>query len=634
MFFRKPMRLEKWIAFDGAVGAEVMEAVSEQSDHADNNDTFDFSFAMPGIAADTENSGGDAGPVDISPITAFSPLGEGQDATNTIKFDVDGDSSYDAKLELPIGMTVPNGHDGSGYLPFGPASGAEVDFDMKSGLNAHEFFIEISKPENGEFFFFTNPNWAGHLSIAAFVYKHGLRNGDFVALQTQSYPDGSIELMMGKVQNAGTGWDSLGHQAPSFRVFKTDTGGLRIGIYSNATGGGVTGEMLVESIFRSLAFRPDSGATDAGSFQISIYYKSGQDLWSDGGSLLNDSGNTVFDPITNPPKGIIEDASKPCDESGAVIGGGSPSNPDPEPPPGPSEPEPEIPGPEDPGPEEPVAPIPETPTPPPEQPTQPPEIPPIIDNGSDNSTGDGDAQSGEAAEADAGGDAVAADGVVYVHRDDGVEEEFEEDEEIEDVLVREEGDSEREDGGAAASAAVESAAAAVGMELMRDAELLAQMVRGDRLALEKALVRLRDSYFGMSAGDKELARAFLRELFESGNKELDAVNRILHQMRVQIDAYQTVAADRRDGMLMESIRELLDSATRRSGETGALSAAMNAVCEFLEGKRADGGRLVDAAEAEGRFSDAYAQAMAEWESVAERNDPMGRELARSATLHK
>ncbi len=149
--FRKPVRLEKWIAFDGAVGAEVVDAVLEildaDADSFDNN--ADTNGGDGNVNPDGQPDGplsGAAGPADDAvnvevtfyqaAITADDASGtdyvdkapdwytphhlEDYDQDNTIGCDIDGNSGFGGQdihfLDSSEDATIDN--DANSFLPF------------------------------------------------------------------------------------------------------------------------------------------------------------------------------------------------------------------------------------------------------------------------------------------------------------------------------------------------------------------------------------------------------------------------------------------------------------------------------------------------------------------------------------
>lgn len=174
---------------------------------------------------------------------------------------------------------------------------------------------------------------------------------------------------------------------------------------------------------------------------------------------------------------------------------------------------------------------------------------------------------------------------------------------------------------------IESAAEALALEIARDLEIMMGLVREDRNVLGRALDMLREEYLNRDPAELAGIRDALRNLFDAGNREMDAVNRILDQMRTQTAEYRKAPPDLRDGMLIENLRELIDSATRRSGETGALTEALNTVATLLREKRQSGLPVPDSVEFMEVFTRTYDQSMANWHARSGLNDPMGKELA-------
>lgn len=261
-----------------------------------------------------------------------------------------------------------------------------------------------------------------------------------------------------------------------------------------------------------------------------------------------------------------------------------------------------------------------------------PFVPPVSDSGSGFDTGGESADDGTGAESDAdssggedasGGMAAASDDLVYIFRredeyGDARANNREETGETQDVvaeLVSMEGK------------AIESYFAAAAIELAREMELLLLAVRSDHERLEHSLNSLREEYLLREPSEWTPLRNFLREMFETGNREKNSVNRVIGEMNRQIQEFKNPAEDKRDGMLTESLRELMDSASRRSGETGALAKALDALADLLRDSRQRGASVPSEYDMAALFDKTFETARNEWHSREVRNDPMGKELA-------
>lgn len=639
LMFRKPMRLEKWIAFDGALAVDVAETLHDSDS---NPDSHSETLSDSGSGADAHESADAASDVEVvafsglDPDLYLSPFAANlmaSVASNTINVEFDPlNPGPEATLTLPVGFDIPGG---IGTDPFAPFFDANIAFTLVPGANVEYLFFEIANPTNGTFSYYTqteiNADWSGNRAAL------DLSNGDNFAVTTGAqYSNGALMLYMGTANNWG-----LGHQAPNMMVTsytKADgETGLRIGIvYTDS----YSASELVETAFKSLKFTPSSaGETSGGSFSVGVYYAEHNGLYTDAGKF-DDNSSGFFNPTENPPKVVLEDATQECDTDGSISGGGG--TPDPEdpvvPPPDPEDPivpppdpeDPIIPGPspEDPVPD-PVIPDP-VPDPTPTDPIQPSD--PVVpgdpgtpgssssdgdsggDNGSDfgGETGEGGGESG-------GG---ASDDLVYIYRrEDDIQEEVEEsdlegsgtkDGPVDSVVVID-------------ARVVETTVAAAALELVRELEYVYKSVRGDRETLGQALALLREEYLGRNSTEWAGAREVLKQLFDSGNREMEAVNRILDQMRDRMGEFRDFPSARRDGMMTESIRELVDSAARHSGEAGAMSRAIIAVAEHLGDNRRQGTGIPSAEKIEEIFESVHSRELDKWLARAERNDPMGKD---------
>lgn len=672
--FRKPMRLEKWIAFDGVVGVDVIEVAQDTAaDEAEDASLPErHDDARPNGENPDGNSRGDAesDPLAMNAVAFDMAMPFSLD-TNTVEFPAGGD---DVEIDFPIGFEDrADASFGGNYLPFWDG---KVDIDNWEQNHSDHMFFEVTKPENGEFGFMTGTAYPTVAELTAM----GFRQGDTVAIAV-NYGGPSNVYTVEIVVHNGTYLGSLGVSGRA----TVENGTVRFALAVQGSTDVSDQADAIQAIFESITY---TGDDNPGKFGVNFYYNESAYATTSGAF---DDGIGVFD-ITTPFE--LEDATQVCvngkapeapdpggpggeepggpggeepggpggeepggpggeepggpggeepggpggEEPGGP-GGEEPGGPGGEDPGGPGGEEPGLPGGEDPaGPNEPEPPV----VPDPEDPVRPP----VVDGGntggdagdsggSSDAGGDAGTDNGGDAGSDSGGDTAgsgdgdSADGVlggddiVNTYRRDSEERGVDQSgadnaargEEPEDVVVTIE------------DRAVDSASVAVAMELAKYLESYISTVQEDKAALELALSRLQAEYLLRTSGEWGDARFRLRDLFDSGNRELNAINRILEQMRRQIQEFKDYPADRRDGILAETIRDLLDGAERRSGETTALSVALNAVAELLQTRRLDAAPLPADAELAEAFNQAYERAMNEWLAKAAKSDPMGRDLA-------
>ena len=614
--FRTPMRLEKWIAFDGALGVDLAEAAVDDT-------------APDTVQDESGEAGGESAPESGDPQTpdAFAVLSgimplSGGDEYNHIKIDTDPNRpGYEVEFKLPYDVVL-NGSDWR-QLPFWNSS---LDVSIASGIDCTQFYFEIEHPANGTFFFL-NKSQVQNYNVVGLGEWIAFTNGNTYTNPSNPTLDGRLIVYLSHKTSGG-----IYNSNPNLVVEDTGTS-LRFAVVADLNSNSFTAAEFLKIVLRSIAFRADSsGETALDPFTIKIYYSDTPlDIYSNssGQDMMTDSPGGYFDPVDNPPTVELDDASAAHPDGGIVVGDGG-DDPDPEVPNPPGEiedPNPPVDPDPDPDPDPEPDPDPD-PDPTPTDPVTPPTVD-IGQPGSDASGGDASGDSsGMGGDSDAGGegsgDAVGQDDMMYIYR-------------------REDEGGERNDGGGAGEnkdgavqvveavlvdeKAVETAAAAAALELTRDFEALIASVREDKKLLEVSLARLQNEYMSRGAEEVRGIRDALRELFSSGNREMSAVNRVLDEMNRQLGEYKNLPVARRDGMLSESLRELLDIAARRSGETGAMSEAINAIADLLENSRRSGESLPPADRLAAVFAETHETALARWLARAARSDPMGKELA-------
>ncbi|MDR1744364.1 MAG: hypothetical protein LBS30_01265 [Planctomycetota bacterium] len=558
--FRKPMRLEQWIAFDGAVGADALALIQDTppdaADAQDNApDVNAFAFVEP------EN---EAAATEIRAFAGAAIPGAGAD---TLDINMTDDS-----------ITYSPHPDGSFQFVFrGGDAGITIAGDLNTA-NDRNFAVTLSDPENGVFGFFSMSEAYGTDDGAAFVARYGLESGDQIAL---------LDGMQIRFRSVTPDGELTQNQSSSFLAEYIRNQDNSITFYLTANNDKMNNAFAI--LLHSLRFEPDSGLfpppATIGAFTVTASYNSMQ----------------IGDPVH------VVHADPGGNENG-------------HPPPGPGEQEPP-----------PILP-------------PPPPIDPGSSGGGETGGGESGIDAGGEADSgtDAGGDsdsggeggdtAAGGDDLNYIFRQENASGD---EDASDDAETGQSGDgmskTEAEIVVALEDRTMESAAAVTAVELAREVEFLLTSARSERDVLLGSLSRLQEEYLRKSGRvmDEDF-RALLRRLFESGNREKEAMNRIIAEMNKQLNTYRAFDPAFRDGMLTESLRELVDSAERRTGETGALSQAIEAVVLMLSRE----GPLPDAKEAQAAFDKTYADALQKWHEKAELSDPMGKELAAAARESK
>lgn len=626
--FRRPMRLEKWIAFDGALGVEVLNPdpdVDVNNDvESDNNDAEAYGISLAEESLDNSISFSSGLDDDFSPLFSIMSAEIGWTVESNGR-------TCNVKVELPDDADA-------ALLPFYDES---VKFSTGSSslryAQGTDFYLEITSPDDGAFGFV---NWSDVKSNQSkFIRDNDLSSGDKVAF---AYVEGGRNYIAIRTVN-GNSFSSINSSGGRAEFALMDDGGVRLHLVDK--GNFTYGNGALKQFLQSLAFYADEGSDPAKveGFFINVYYlegagKSSENLFHDGeGGMFNSSNESVSAISTDPDFVHVNVDNGSGGDDGEDDGGGDdgeddggeeevvdpPEEEDPTPP-DPLDPIDEV---DPPGPDEPAAPDPDPDPIDPEKPLDPTPSP--VDSGGGDGDGDsgGESDSGDNADqSDAGGEAgaEAGDDLVYIYREDGEEEGAEQDADSEDKKEVATVEAEVVEGEARL---METAADAAIMELGRSAEMLLTTVRGEREILLVSLTRLQNEYLLRGATEYAGLRSLLREIFEMGNREKDAVNRIIAQMNRQMEVFRKFTPEQRDGMLIESLRELLDSAERRTGETGAFSQAIDAVTRLLAETRLDGKPVPSSDEVSGLFDGMHAEALSRWLAKAELSDPMGKDLA-------
>lgn len=664
--FRKPMRLEKWIAFDGAAFADVALEVENASDGGSADDGFD---AEQGHASENAEStqysevdnrddfavddegGADADVYGLLARSAFFDLfAADEQISNTLFLNFQDYPEYDggAYLTFPIGLDRPDHFDASGlrsYTPFIYDNHAtfSISDEAAGTINVTDMYLGVSNPENGSFSIF---NIYGKQSLHNFVTANHIPVGTTFAYTFGTIPSSgvyTIPLRIGTIVK--TSWGQYGiadteHTAVAYSYGDS----VRFGFVNGATSDHVA------AVINSLVYTPNGKQVEGGdSFQVSLYHDTTGNAYSYG-KLIAGKGCAF---VESNESGVIADATKPCDTTGAIIiddgsgdddGPGGDDDGDDDGPGGdddgddiddsndddvidPTDPNPggtDIPG------LEPDLPTIEDPVPGVDPPSEPdPYIPPPpidagdqgewdADNGDWDASGegagpsDGDAAAeggdgGDGTPGSSGEDAAAADGwYVPVANDE------------------EDDDADLAEGAAVGVAAAvaedvkESSADATVDPMFLDANALREVeaalfgARAVNRALENALTRLAREYAGHPQGTwTAAAREQLKLMFAAGNDERRVLTQTTGLLGQHTETFRSTPPERRDGVMLADIRELSDSAANHTGEATALGRALEKVADLLSRSRVEKGAPPDGDELSAVFDREYGQSMTE-----------------------
>lgn len=629
--FRKPMRIERWIAFDGAFVEAVDDAHSDDASDASEPQCNDSESREPS-ESQTIQDDPFAPPqeADGEYVQPFFMSIQQLALQNELSFDVTYHTGYythqaDITLRLPGFVSTSDLDIGDSFLPFW--GDGEASFSTGGGLyyaKGTDFFFEIGATEGGSFSIAKQSEVWGdrHAFITENNLHLNLGSRPYVALDVGT--DGDFQdIRFFKITKSGGTYSleqlSASNGGKAYLTY-TDDGAMRFILLNK--GNTQYGNATITSLLRSLVYTKsaDSAADGVTGYSVSLYYRE------------NTTSGKLSDLFTEEEGGVFHEDSA---ASGSVVINGTTPQPEPEPEPEPGAPDPDPPpvDPDPPVPEPEPEPEPE-PDPEPDDPDEPvidPFVPPIVDGGQGGDSGgqDGAGADAESADAISGGEdggsgAVAAnDGdLVYIYRRD-------------DEYGEERGPLEKEQTGTTDvvaelvgldEKAMQSYFASMAFELARDMEALLQTVRSDHEKLEQSLSNLREEYLQREPAEWSAAKAFLRTMFETGNREKIAIDRVIGEMNRQIGDFKSLADSKRDGMLTESLRELMDSASRRSGETGALAKALDALADLLRESRQQNAPVPNEADMAKLFDSTLEEAKANWLSRDVRNDPMGKEL--------
>lgn len=619
--FRPPMRLEKWIAYDAAIGADLLVADAD-SDADDGMDDALFTFVTG------EAEGGEPGNVQVrlldTPVTAFS-ISQATDTNGEILSDAD-DGKYhisDGDTEIAIGIDFPKEAPIAPTFPFLNFNPSDNIFTVTTsggdGTETGDLWIDIDNPAGGEFWFEeleevenkygvitgdsyalfsfldsldTNPTGGRVSGITnnALIAFYSEVNGENVLQVYRLINHDRVELddytsnYEGRLEEVGFGIKVTFEQ--------TDTG-IRL-YFENFNAKHFQAKDVLNGIFRSLTYTDNNNDTTPNkipSVSVSVSY-----------ATKNTPPLVVDPPVIADPVVVPPSLPPPSDDGGD-------NQPDP-----------------DPG-DDIIPPV--VPPPPPSD---------SGDSGGDagdsGDSGENGSDSGDSAESGADGesgdsaDGLGSDDLAFVFQSDDSADSAEsagadadaDAESAENAAAEEADEAEARDG------AQESAAAAEQLELARDLEFLLTAVQNDKDILLSHIGRLESEYLARNPGEYGELRGYLRRLFDLARQEEDTVNRILAAMNREMEVFRSTDPANRDGMLTESVRELIESAERHSGEMGAYSSAVEAVAGLLASRRADGLPPPSDAEASSLFAAEYESALSAWQASVDAQDPIGRDL--------
>ncbi len=627
--FRKPMRLEKWIAFDGALGADVLDVVANADDAATDNH---------------ENAQNEDGPREASVFGDLAVMNFGVQSTSTpYEIDLIDDATHsgtEAILYLPDEMVIPEGSDQS--LPFwgkDPDAGG-IKIEIPGGAPSVVYssvFFEVYPPnggENGSFGFFNKDS----MDFNAFAQQHGITAGSMLVYVTNDVEAGWQRIYSAEVKSDGNNGLYLDHQNVNTngigRMAFTEDGGVRFSMTRTMdTSSKFTDP--VNSLFSSLMYTIKDGApAENGKFGIGIFYVSGSssnnpDNYTDNGCYQPQYqvGDLKVETDIPPSPTYEPEDPGPVDpgntgEPGDTENPGDTDDPGDNTDPG-TNPSPKPPGNSDDA----------------EDPILPPILPPVTGDGdgsgesgdvpgeSENSSGGDTPGSEPGNESESGGaDSMGPDYMAYIYNRD-------EESDAEAAAATKQGDEADLESGVVAvleERVAETAAAAIMVELAGDLESLLTTVRGERETLAFFLGRLRDEYLLLSRDERRDLREALTVMFTMGDEEMQALARVLGQMHKRIRDFKTLPLSHHDGMLADSLRDLVTSASRLTDETSALSRAVDMVAERLRLARVEGKAFPTDHEMLDTFEREYGALMDKARAIAAKRDPMGRELLRFA----
>lgn len=614
--FRKPMRLERWIAFDGVGLTDALTGNDEsdsKSSEANDNEQHHAHVDGDSDAYQPDHADAVADLFGGFGMASFSAMASG---TNTINLTFDSFPHLNGEIQLtfPIGLGLPEDFGGGTYLPFyhdGLAS-LHIGAAAADAIPVEHLFLSVTFPSHGSFTLFHS----SLQSLNSFVNQHDLSPGDLVAFTPGGIPSTGIytgTIHIGAlVQYGANSYGLPGDKYVGVAYIKDNS--VRFGFRPDATAEDVA------TILNSLVYVPNGQPRADDAFQVGLYYDTGNIYAVN--KLIEGENCAIQDDNA---AGVIKDASQACDEYGEVVGGGAeekpaPTDPDPIPNPG-SDPEPWTP-PDDPGSTPDPEPIPENPEP------VDPYVPPADETAGWDGQWDGTDSAGVGTDGDAAfapdgdGSPILADGgdrdEWWTIITDTREEEYDDDGGEATPVLAELSVVEQ------APDAPDDAFLQESLELFRDVEIALLGVREMTRTLEKAMDSLARQYMSRPPSSwSDPVRDSLRDMFAGAQNEKAELEAIARLLAGQTEAYASVAPERRDGMLTESIRELADNAARTAGEADALARALDKTAATLSGP--EDGEAGDMLLGE-RFAADYGKFHGEWLERFALRDPMGKEL--------
>lgn len=304
--FRKPMRIERWIAFDGAF-VEVLDTAQDQDaesgqDHFDDSDTDDglaTSHREADSLADPDED--DADPFDMT----VQPLAARSEVSFDIKYDYTGFFPREVEVEVNVGLPGYVSTSGLGvgesFLPFWNSS--DVKFSTGRGsyyAPGTDFFFEIGGTEGGSFSlakfgdisdqhaFITDNNL--HLGSQRYIALDTGTEGGFQSVRFYEITESKGTYSLKALSKSSGGWAYASY---------TDDGGIRFVLLnkSNTYYGNATTQTLLQSLVYTKT--AESGTDAVTGYSVSIYYNKNTSsgdmptLFSDESGGIYNSGNTA-----------------------------------------------------------------------------------------------------------------------------------------------------------------------------------------------------------------------------------------------------------------------------------------------------------------------------------------------------
>lgn len=590
--FRSPMRLEKWIAYDAALGADLLVVVDPEAEAADAHDAAE---GMDNLRFVTGEEDAHLPIVNEDEFPSF-------DMSGGTKLTDGNNGLYLPDQHVNITVNLPDLNNGSQLFPYTKIEDllTITDHDGNDGKTG-DLWLEITDSGKGDFWFmekddafFESINRMDDFLNTLDTDGNGIPNTSYGTIPKSGYmmflvpggDDSSYSVKMYKIVTDSAdkppGSDSVTHylvetpeataMAKNITVSR-DGDSVKIHVADfNASEDNV----LLQGVLQSLTFNGNNinGASVVVSYTVPPN--------NEGGTGGGSGDDTPSGGGETPPGDENSGGDEPPPQNQPDTGGGDPTDETGE---------------------------------------------STDDTGEGSESGDsGDSSDSSDGESGDGGD-LGGDDLAYVFQDIG-------DDGMDTESSSEAADSGEESGEAAEQADDDNgdgdtpatAAAAEQLELTRDMEFLLTAVQNDRDVLLGLIGRLESEYLARDPEDYGELRDYLRRLFDMGKGEEDTVNRIIDAMNREMDVFRAAAPGQRDGMLTESVRELIASAERHSGEMGAYSRAVEAVADVLADRRLNNLPPPSDGETSALFATEYEAALSAWQASTERVDPMGRDF--------